>query len=196
MKRKFLSFPTAFLCLLLLTGCGSVDAPEGHTLSAATDPAQHPTPAESSAAPSETLSIENASYEFSLPDEFEEMEVSGFACFYSAKDGSSVNLNLQPFDPSFEELSEELLHQSIDAVLSQTYDLEIPITDLSFEREPVSGFPAYQYAFSYELQGNTYRQLVIGINADQCYTFTYTDMSGNWTEAFQESARSISIAAP
>ncbi len=137
-----------------------------------------------------------ANYDFTVPEDFEAIDLEGLECYYTAEDGSSISLNIQPQEPSFQEVSAELLHQALASTFSQTYGTEVAIIDLSFASEPVSGFPAYQYAFSYELQGRTLQVLAVGVNADHCYTFTFSDASGDWSEAFAQSAASITIQTP
>ncbi len=142
--------------------------------------------------PQSTL-VSGPGYEFPLPDGFEEMELEGYECYYSASDGSCVNLNIQPADEAFLQVTADRLRQVLAQALSQAYGEDVVITDDSFTVTPISGRASYQYAFSYELQGRAVRQLVVGVNADQCYTFTYTDMSGDWIEQFRESAKAIRL---
>lgn len=167
MKKKLCIFIFLFLCLtpICLTGCSA----------------------------RENTVVPGAGYEFSIPGDFTEVDVEGFECFYSADDGSSINVNIQAADPSFEAVSAELLNSTLASVLSQTYHTEIAVTDNAFSREPVCGYPAYQYSFSYTLQGDKITQTVIGVNAGRCYTFTYTDMAGTWADAFEGSIQSINF---
>lgn len=182
------SFMNKWLCALIFilfcfTGCNNGTNDISETISGSHSTAT----SESDSAVVGNLAV----YDFSIPEDFTEMELEGFACYYSAEDGSCINLNIQPKDPSFDEVSAELLRDSLVSVLSQTYNTEVSITDQYFTRQPVCGYPAYQYAFSYELQDRTYRQLVVGIDADNCYTFTYIDQSGDWMDLFIESAGTI-----
>lgn len=134
-----------------------------------------------------------AGYGFTVPQGFTEMELEGFEFYYSAEDGSSINLNIQPAAVSFDQTTAALLNETLASVLSQSYDTGITVTDHFFSADEISGYPAYQYSFSYELQGNLFRHLVVCINADQCYTFTFTDLSGDWMETFEECASEIAL---
>ena len=166
MKKKpcvFICMTFLFLTFICLTGCSA----------------------------RENTVVSGSGYEFSIPGDFTEVDVEGFECFYSADDGSSINLNIQPADPSFDTVSAELLNNTLTSVLSQTYHTEIAVAANDFSREPICGYPAYQYSVSYSLEGDQMNQTVIGVQTDKCYTLTYTDMTGDWADAFEESIRSI-----
>lgn len=215
MRKKICLF---LLIALFLTGCsrnggagdvsGNDAASAGSETSFGTaDAADASRPAESSDASAPDVaavvpeplydgsSHTGSSYELPIPEGFSEIELAGFECYYTADDDSSINLNIQPRDDSFDAVSAKLLHETLADVLSKTYDADIAITDKYFTTESVSGFPAYQYAFSYELQGHTLTQLIVGVDADRIYTFTYTDLSGGRMDAFEQSAAAIVITA-
>lgn len=134
-------------------------------------------------------------YEIDVPDGFEQQELAGFDRCYMSADGSNINVNIQDKtgldDNSFNTITAEMLRQSIQEGFQSTYELDVEITDIAFTQEPVGGFAAYQYEFSYDLMGMRVHQLSVSVNADKLYTFTYTDTTGDWMEQFLASAADI-----
>ncbi len=195
MKNKLIIAGSLLICVLFLFACGKQENDSEESSSDIPDDSAFigPVPPYPLTDKEEAQAIE---YEFSLPEDFEEIDLDGFECYYSARDGSSVNLNIQPKDPDFGTISSGQLNETLSSVLSLTYGDQVTVTDLYFTTEAVSNYPAYQYSFSYELRGHTYRQLVVGVDADQSYTFTYTDVSGEWTEIFEQSAGTIRFSNP
>mgnify|MGYP006317262837 CR=1 FL=1 len=188
MKKTLTIMLLAALCL---TACGSINTDtDQETSQTTTDSA---TESSATAASSEGSSTAAPGYELSIPDEFSQLEIEGMEFYYAAEDGSSVSLNLQPKDPDFSQVSAELLETSLASAFSQTYGENIDITDNYFTTKNISGYPAYQYCISYELQGTGVTQIIIGIDADQTYTFTYTDLTGSWTDSFETSAGTITL---
>ena len=59
------------------------------------------------------------------------------------------------------------------------------VPDRFFSKDDVCGLPAYQYCYDVELDGVTMTQLLVTVNADKLYAFTYTDMTGDWIDEFQ-----------
>lgn len=187
MKKSLLIILFTTICL---TACGSKNAENGTT----------DTFFESDEASSDTTSEDSAStaaagYQLSIPKDFSELEIEGMEFYYGSEDGSSVSLNLRPKDPTFSQVSAELLKTALSTALQQTYGEDVSITDNYFTTEAVSGFPAYQYSISYELQGIAVTQIIIGIDADQTYTFTYTDLAGTWIDTFEDSIETITLTA-
>lgn len=134
-------------------------------------------------------------YELSIPDDFASMDIKGMEFYYVNEDGSSISLNVQPKDTDFDAITADALRQALSAAIAQTYDEEVMISDNYFTTNTVSGYPAYQYSFSYTLQETSVSQLVIGIDGDQTYTFTFTDLSGAWMNTFETSAGTIRLTA-
>lgn len=135
-------------------------------------------------------------YTLTIPEDFTSMDVESMECFYEAKDGSYINMNVQDKDPSFGELTADSLNSALSQAFSKVYNKEITLTDLSFSTATVNGYPSYTYKFSYEAEDTVITDLLIGIDADQTYTFTFCDMTGEWMELFEESASSISLTLP
>ena len=135
-------------------------------------------------------------YTLMIPDDFTSMDVESMECFYEAKDGSYINMNVQDKDPTFGELTADSLNSALSQAFSKVYNKEITLTNLSFSTATVSGYPSYTYKFSYEAQDTVITDLLIGIDADQTYTFTFCDMTGEWMALFEESASSLSLTLP
>ena len=158
------------LTTFLLSGCGDKDTTE------------------------DTTENTNAlTFQMSLPKDFAELEIEGLEFYYAAKDGSSVSLNLQPKDASFSQVTAGQLNAALSEAFLSAYETEVAITDNYFTINPISGYPAYQYSISYQLADKTVTQVIIGIDADQTYTFTYTDLTGDWKDIFEGSIKSITF---
>ena len=100
-------------------------------------------------------------------------------------------MNVQPKDTGFNTVTADLLREALENALSQSYKVDVKITDNYFTTETISGYPAYQYSITYKLQDTAISQLIIGVDGDQTYTFTYTDLSGTRMEDFEKSAKGI-----
>lgn len=197
MKKSLLLTLITIFILTILTACGSSDDKESSSQSsesrtAAQESDSSPESAASTTAETSSGSSSAASnYTISIPDDFSSIEAEGMEFYYVGEDGSSVSLNVQPKDTAFDTVTADLLRTALEAALSQSYKVDVTITDNYFTTGTVSGYPAYQYSLSYELQGTAISQLIIGVDADRTYTFTYTDLSGTWMEAFEKSAKGI-----
>ena len=51
--------------------------------------------------------------------------------------------------------------------------------------------PYYRLNYTVVLGDVVMGQMMLGINADRAYTFTYTDVTGDWGQAFVDSIASI-----
>lgn len=183
------------LLILLLTGCsGQSSGDSGNIASSAVVSGEDIRP--SAATTSEDIRSASG-YEFYLPKDFVSKDTEGFVCFYEAEDGSSVSLNAQEISSSdsteISDLIQSDLHQMLEETYTASFHTKVKITDASFEVTEISGYPAYRYSFSADIGNTDIRQLIIGIRADRVYTFTYTDMTGDWTEDFSKSAESIIV---
>lgn len=198
MKKKLLVTILTIFCLSGLTACGnSADKETASQASASPTAARESAESQESDAgtasgnTSEASAASTSNYELSIPDDFSAIEVEGMEFYYVGEDGSSVSLNVQPKDADFSNVTADLLREALENALSQSYKVDVTITDNYFTTETVSGYPAYQYSLSYELEETAITQLIIGVDADQTYTFTYTDLSGTWMEGFEKSAKGI-----
>lgn len=179
MKKSLL----IILLTLLLTACGNKDD-QNITM-------EHAKTSEESHAASERADA--ITYQLSIPKDFTEIEIEGMEFYYAVEDGSSISLNLQPKDTAFSQVSAEQLSAALCDAFLQTYEEEVVITDNYFTKEFISGYPAYQYSISYELLDDVVTQIIIGIDADQTYTFTYTDLAGTWLDIFENSIKTITF---
>ena len=175
--------PIILLTTLLLTACGERDNQNNTTEQAKSS--------EESSQASESADV--TTYRLSIPKDFSEIEIDGMEFYYAAEDGSSVSLNLQPKDAAFSQVSAEQLSAVLSDAFLETYEEEVMITNHYFTKKAICNYPAYQYAISYELQGNEVMQIMIGIDADQTYTFTYTDLAGTWIDIFEDSIKTITF---
>ncbi|MCI8514173.1 MAG: hypothetical protein HFI93_06025 [Lachnospiraceae bacterium] len=208
MKKIVLALTAAALFSLAVTGCGKSDtktttASETTTTSEAatanettTAPETTTTSEATTAVPETTADVVIQDFSLDIPEGMQELEPEeGFEFTCIAEDGSNINMNVQDKDPSFSMVTADLLNQALTAMMKQAYDTDITIEDKYFKTENVSGFPAYQYRFSYEMEGVVLEHLTVGIDADKTYTFTYTDFSGTgaWMDAFEANVKSIRL---
>lgn len=177
--KKNLAFLFAML-MLVLAGCGGGDdagtpassAPEGTDSVSTTEPTTEPT--EEPAAGDHVVD-----YKLDVPEGFEEADPSELdvtACWYRA-DGSNINLNVTDKDSTtdlgFKAITADLLRTTLDSQLKQVYS-EVSITDRYFTKDDVCGLAAYQYCYDLTVDGDSMSQIIICINADKTYTFTFT----------------------
>ncbi len=144
-----------------------------------------------------TVTIDSVS--FVPPEEFAAVEGSGnmwLAPDYPT-DGSNVNVSVSAKDPTFtsqtatSEMFEELMEQQFQS----QYQMEVDVTMDEFEYITVDDTPAARIAVSYSLAGISIRQLMITVDADQTYTFAYTQTGeAGWWDAFEASVKTIQVA--
>lgn len=136
-------------------------------------------------------------YHIDLPDGFEETELEGAdACWFNAADLSNVNLLISDkaagADAAFKLASADILRETVKETLAAQYG-DTEITDRFFTKNDVCGLAAYQYGYSATVSGMNVYQIIVCINADKTYTFTYTTSDDSTFAAFQESARNIQL---
>lgn len=133
-------------------------------------------------------------YKVDVPEGFEEMELEGVTkAWYNAADNSNVNVNITEKDKAFKKITADALKDAMVEVFEATYGAAPTITDKYFTNDEVCGMPAYQYCYEIELMGMEMTQLIVCIDADQTYTITYTDTTGDWMEDFENSAENIEL---
>lgn len=136
-------------------------------------------------------------YKLNIPDGFEPTEQDGLdACWFRA-DGSNVNLVTAEKDATtnagFQAINADILRVTLVDQMKSMYDLDAVITDRYFTRNDVCGMPAYQYCYDMDLAGQVMTQIIVSVNADKVYTFTYTANDEDILGAFEESAKSIQL---
>ena len=135
-------------------------------------------------------------YRIDVPEGFEPTEAEGLDACWSHEDGSSINLTItdkdEVTDRSFQDASDGLLRDTLEKVMKNAYGSDLEFTDRFFTQNEVSGFTAYQYSYELELPDWSMIQLIVAVNADRTYTFTFTD-NGGWIGTFEESAAGIQL---
>ena len=145
-----------------------------------------------SAIPSKSAEPEtDCPFQLEIPEGFAASEMEGYPLFYLSADGSNINMNIQEKDASFQTLTADIMRNALEDAYKQVLDMDVELTDNYFNMISVDGFPAYQYSFTYVLDEKTITQLIVGIDGDSTYTFTFTDMSGEYMELFESCASSI-----
>ena len=132
-------------------------------------------------------------YKVDVPESFQETEQEGVTACWATTDGSNVNVNITEKAGDFKKITAGILKEALEVMFEQAYGAKPTITDKYFTSNEVCGLPAYQYCYDVELDGVTMTQLVVSVNADKLYAFTYTDMTGDWIDEFQESAKNIEL---
>lgn len=137
-------------------------------------------------------------YELDIPDGFVETELAGAdACWYRPSDNSNINLLIvkkaAAADVAYKAVTADILRETVAESLKEAYGAEPAITDRSFSKDSVCGLDAYQYCYDVAINGQSTTQLVVSINADRTYTFTYTTSDEETLALFQESARNIQL---
>ena len=131
-------------------------------------------------------------YTVDVPAGFEETDPEGLAKVWIAADNSNINVNITEKDKAFKSITADALREAMMLVYEQQ-GYSADITDKYFTNNEVCGMPAYQYCFEIELVGIEMTQLVVCIDADQTYTITYTDVTGDWLSQFEASAKNIKL---
>ena len=177
--------------VLTLSACGSAPAES----SVSDSPASEPSVSQSSSPESVTAEdFLGYSFTFDVPEGFTQADASGSGVseMYKAEDGSTITVVLVENDGSLaSDVTEDALVPYLEQGFSQQIGTEISLEDVSFETTDIDGCPAYRLSYTLNLNGVTMNQTVIGANGDMAYTFTFTDVSGNWAEAFEASIDSL-----
>lgn len=150
-------------------------------------------------------------FHFEVPEGFEEMSDADIPAvegepegteslgedyrFYLADDRSNINVISGPKDPDFSSYTEEGILDKLTKTFREALGTEAEITLNTYTTRQIGGYPSIQYDISILLEGTEVHQLVVSIDADKTYTFTFTDYSGadQWIDAFYTSMDSISF---
>ena len=187
--KKTIVFLLAML-MLTLTACGDKG-------SAPSAPANNDNNSAPSAEVSEPAAKSNhvTAYKVDVPDGFESMEQEGVVeCWYNA-DGSNINVNITEGtdNETFSAINADLMRMALVSAFKDSGSEAPTITDRYFTTNEVCGLPAYQYSYDIELGGQAMTQIIVCVNADQTYPFTYTTTGSDWLEAFEASAAAIEL---
>lgn len=131
-----------------------------------------------------------------VESELDGAEVSGDDYrFYLAEDRSNINVISGPKDPGFSGYTEESILDKLTNTFREALGAEAEITLNTYTTRQIGGYPSIQYDISILLEGTEVHQLVVSVDADKTYTFTFTDYSGSdqWIDDFYTSMDSISF---
>ena len=119
----------------------------------------------------------------------------GSAMFQTA-DGSSIKLVIYDNDGS---LASDVTQDAIVSLLEGSLEqmgVEAQVLDPVFETGKLGGVcPYYRIDYTVVMGDVVMGQTMLGINADRAYTFTYTDMTGDWGQIFADAVASITPVA-
>lgn len=132
-------------------------------------------------------------YKVDVPESFQETEQEGVTACWAGADNSNINVNITEKTGDFKKITAGMLKEALEVMFEQAYGAKPTITDKYFTSNEVCGLPAYQYCYVIELNGMEMTQLVVCVDADQTYTITYTDVTGDWMEDFEASAKNIQL---
>ena len=207
MKKNNALILAAMMMLLALTACGGKGGSGDKTPASdspvatpeATEPAATPEATEPAATPEATEPAAPSSnhvvdYKVDIPEGFEETQMAGLDANWQNADNSSINLTITDAtsESDFESIDAEMLKQAMD-LQYKAAGFEAEFTDRYFTKDKVCGLPAYQYCFDVTLNGVDMTQIMVCVNADKTYSFSYTDASGNWLDQFEASAKNIQL---
>ncbi len=133
---------------------------------------------------------------FDIPEGFAQSEEK--ADMYVTKrypiDASAIYYVAMEEDISQQLLTGETFQEQMEEDLKQAYGEEVEVAVDSFERERVSGYPAFRILCHYEVSGVKITQLAYAINADKSYMITYSQTSDyDYMEAYEASAATIQV---
>lgn len=207
MKKNLAVLLAALMLTLVLAGCGSSSSSKGSTPSngvTTVSPSKDSAPPDGvttvspEANPTEEPKNDHVvDYKIDIPDGFEPMDEVGLdACWYR-EDGSSINLVIAEkdatTDASFQVISADLLRAAMVEQMNSIYGLDVEITDRYFTKNEMCGLPSYQYCYDMSLEGQTIMQIIVSINADKMYTFSYTANSEDVQAAMDTSSKNIQL---
>lgn len=188
--KKNLAFLFALL-MLALAGCG------GNPGSAASNPPAGSDSPTQATEPAKQGGDHVVDYKLDIPDGFDPTEQEGLtACWYAA-DGSNINLNVSEknsaTDLGFKAITAQMLSTTLVSEMEKVYGSKPTITDRYFTQNDVSGLEAYQYSYDLKLDDMEMTQIIVSINADKTYTFTYTTSDPAMVETFEASSKNIQL---
>ena len=190
MKKHLALTFCALVTAFALTACGG--AP-----SSGSAPASEPASTASSVASqseAEAVDYLSCTFEYTVPEGFEEVDGSsiGAAAMYQAEDGSNINVMINESDGSLaSDVTEEAMVPALEDALSQQLGTDVTLENVAFSNEDIAGCPAYRLSYDITVNGTTISQTSIGLNGDKIYNIAFTDMTGSWAEAFEQTIASI-----
>lgn len=201
MKKAILGICAVTLALSL-AACGgapaSGSAPASQPASVS-QPASEPASQPASEPASEAAEDYTAyTLQFDVPEEFAQLEEppEGVSAMFQAADGSSINLVIYENDGS---LASDVKQEDLVSLLEESMQqmgLEVEVLNPVFETGKLGDVcPYYRIDYTVVLNDVVMGQTMMGINADRAYTFTFTDMTGDWGQFFVDAIASITPVA-
>ena len=201
MKKAILGICAVTLALSL-AACGgapaSGSAPASQPASVS-QPASEPASQPASEPASEAAEDYTAyTLQFDVPEEFAQLEEppEGVSAMFQAADGSSINLVIYENDGS---LASDVKQEDLVSLLEESMQqmgLEVEVLNPVFETGKLGDVcPYYRIDYTMVLNDVVMGQTMMGINADRAYTFTFTDMTGDWGQFFVDAIASITPVA-
>lgn len=136
-------------------------------------------------------------YKVDMPADFVVTEQEGVDKCWKAPDDSNINLLIVDKDATtnagFKAITADILRDTVKSSMKEAYGQEPTVTDRYFTKDDVCGLPAYQYSYDMNLAGIEMTQIIVCINADKTYTFTYTTNNAEYLDAFDASAKNIQL---
>lgn len=203
MKKMLLAL-CALAAALSLAACGGAPASgqapasppaSGPASGSASEPASEPA---SGSASEEAADYTAYTLQFDVPPDFAQMEEppEGVSAMFQTADGSSINLVIYDNDGSLaSDVTQDAIVSLLEGSLEQM-SVEAQVLDPVFETGKLGGVcPYYRIDYTVVMGDVVMGQTMLGINADRAYTFTYTDMTGDWGQIFADAVASITPVA-
>lgn len=135
-----------------------------------------------------------ADYGYDLPEGF--TAADGITGMYESPDypddASNFYVARGDADPYFSDYDTAILEAALSLSLTQQMGVDVAVTVDALEYFTVDTLPAYRMELHYTVSGLALRQLVVCVNADHNYTFTWTQVGdADWMDAFRASADSL-----
>lgn len=119
------------------------------------------------------------------------------SALYQAEDGSSINVVIYENDGSLaSDVTQDAIVSLLESTFTQQTGVEAELLDPVFETGKLGDIcPYYRLDYTVSVGDVLMGQTMMGINADRAYTITFTDMTGDWGQAFVNSIASIAPVA-
>ncbi len=144
--------------------------------------------------PAATPSVVATDHGFDLPTGF--VAADGLPGMYHSPDYpddvSNIYTAIGERDPYFGSYTAEMMAEALTRALREQQGEDISVTVDALEYSEISGLPACRLLIHYTVDGLSLRQLMVSVNADRSYTFTWTQVGdADWMAAFEKSADSL-----
>lgn len=137
-------------------------------------------------------------FQFELPEKFTMKQGSkqDGTISYSSPDGDSISVTAAAGSDIFaSDVTEEEVVSEAQETFSELLGSDFEIKNVEFSTGTIDGCPSYQIFCSMEVLGAAWDQMVICVNGDKLYTFTYSNNGGGTKtsemERWAESIRAV-----